>query len=473
MHVEQTDSTSLLALQHVKQGQALPLAVLAAQQQAGKGQAGRQWLSPRGNLYLSLAVCPQVRSCLSLWVAALVCQWLREKGIVASCKWPNDILYGGKKLGGVLCEGALQGGQWRYVIVGIGLNVNVVPPQLAAQATSMRAICGREGDVRQYGEQLARFCAARLDKAVTEEEIISSYERFTSAAPELWCRGDQFFVREPHARGHLRLRSLAMGEIIELTSSSPEYRLAYQQPHEEPFVAADVGNSTIQLVLFKGDKVTLVATALPQAYRLKGALRKVRKAISDKSEWVIYASVVNSAHGMLLGSLAEEMGFTVLVMENEPFRGQSDYDLQQLGGDRLAAVEAYLDTHDIETGIVTNFGTATTLDVVAEGCHLGGYILPGLETSLAALASHTNLPSMSKRDFSDKGNDELASDTKNAMLRGVLHSQAAFVQQVATKHTPCKVVISGGLGLYVRPYLKEAVYEPLLVAKGIKALVLR
>ena len=472
MHIEQTDSTSSLAWQHVKRGQALPLAVLAAQQRAGKGQAGRAWLSPRGNLYLSLAVCPQVRRCLSLWVAALVCEWLQEQGIVASCKWPNDILYGGKKLGGVLCEGVLQGGQWRYVIVGIGLNVNVVPRQLTAQATSMHAICGREGDVKQYGEQLARFCAAELDKAVTEEEIISSYERFTSAAPELWCRGKAFFVREPHARGHLRLRSLARGEVIDLVSSTPEYRLAYQQPHEQPLVVADVGNSTIQLVLFKGDKVALVTQATPNPHPVKGALRKVRQALGFEHEWVIYTAAVNRTHRLLLADGGGRWGFEVLVLKNKPFRCQTDYDLRHLGSDRLAAIEAYLAAGDFETGIVVNFGTATTVDVVADSRHRGGYVLPGLETSLTALADHTNLPRLSSKSFVDQ-HLELAKDTHTAITQGVLHSQTSFVQQLALQHAPCKIVVSGGLGELACAHIEGAVYEPLLVAKGIRALVLR
>ena len=472
VHVERTDSTSLLASQYVKQGQALPLAVLAAEQLAGKGQAGRVWLSPRGNMYLSLAVCPQVRNCLSLWVAALVCEWLRTQGIVASCKWPNDILYGGKKLGGVLCEGVLQGGRWRYVIVGMGVNVNVVPRQLVAQATSMREICGREGDVRQYGEQLARFCAAELDKVVTEEEIISRYERFTPAAPELWCRGERFFVREPHARGHLRLRSLAMGKVIDLVSSSSEYRLAYQQPHEHPLVVADVGNSTIQLVVFKGNKVIMVTNPPAEPHPIKSALRKVRRKLGFEHEWVIYAASVNHMHGLLLAEVGEKRGFEVLAMRNEPFLCQTDYDLRHLGSDRLAAIEAYLDADGFETGIVANFGTATTVDVVSGGRHHGGYILPGLETSLTALADHTDLPRLSSESFSSKC-VELAKDTDTAIAQGVLHSQVAFVQQLAAQHTPCKIVVSGGLGRLVRARIEGAVYEPLLVAKGIKALVLR
>lgn len=470
--VEQTASTSALALHELQQGRSLPFAVIAAQQSAGKGQAGRVWHSPRGNLYLSLAVQPCLCNGLSMFVTTLVCEWLHERGIVASCKWPNDVLYNGKKLGGVLCEGAMQGEQWRYVIVGIGLNINIVPQELQAEATSMREICGYEGNVATYGEQLAGYCMAELDKQLTEDEAVARNARFAAAAAELWCREEEFFVRQPHPRGHLCLRSLRTGKVEAHMSSLPNYRLAYQQPRRYPLVVADVGNSTIKLVLFKDDKSELDVSTLPQARCVAVALSKLRQALDYDDQWVIYAASVNHAHHALLQQQAAKYAFEVVTLHNKPFRCCTDCNLQQLGCDRLAAIEAYLAEYREDAGIVVNFGTATTIDVLEENFHRGGYILPGLEASLYALADHTELPCLTREAFTS-ARPAFATTTNSAIASGVLHSQIEYVRSLAASIKTDRIIISGGLGKHALPYLDTAVYDPRLVAKGIRMLVLR
>ncbi len=444
--------------------------MLAAVQSAGKGQGGRVWLSPRGNLYLSLAIQPRLRHGLALLVAALVCEWLQTQGIVASCKWPNDILYHGKKLGGILCEGAWQGERWRYVIIGIGLNVNVVPLELQAQATSMREISGDEGDVAVYGEQLAHYCTAQLAESLTEDAALARQERFTSAAPELWRRDTEFFLRQPHAWGYLRLMSLRTGKTEELLSSSPAYRLAYQQPARSPLLVADVGNSTLKLVLFKHDKIVREVTSPPRVRDLAAALRALRALLDGEGKWVIYAAVVNHAHCALLREQAVRQDLEVVALHHRPFRVRSAYAVEQLGCDRLAALEAYLATRRHETGLVVNFGTATTIDVVKAGYHEGGYILPGLETARQALCDYTEL---APRQLFSTASPACGRTTAAAIARGILHSQVEYIRHLATRlHRPT-IVISGGLGRYAMPYLAPAIYEPRLVIEGIRALLLR
>ena len=474
IRVERATSTTALAQRELQQGRSLPFAVLATQQSAGKGQAGRVWHSPRGGLYLSLVVQPRLRHGLSLLVATLVCEWLHEQGIAASCKWPNDILYCGKKLGGVLCEGAMQGEQWRYVIVGIGLNVNVVPQALPVEAISMQEICGQAGDVASYGEQLARFCAAELDQPVQEEEAVTRSARFTAAAPELWCRNKDFFLRQPHPRGHLQLRNLRTGKIEELVSSQPDYRLVYQQPRLHPLVIADVGNSTLKLVLFRDDRADFTQAVEPQEHHVATALHKLREVLNCTTPWVIYTAVVNRVHLAVLQEQAARHAFEVVTLKNKPFQARTDCNLKQLGCDRLAAIEAYLLEYgkETETGMVANFGSATTIDVIEKNYHRGGYILPGLETSLHALADHTELARWPRQLLADAP-PAGALTTDQAIARGILHSQVAYIRSLCAVRTTSRLVISGGLGRYAMPYLDNAIYDPLLVAKGVRALVLR
>jgi BirA family biotin operon repressor/biotin-[acetyl-CoA-carboxylase] ligase len=104
---------------------------LAEHQSAGRGRRGRAWYSPFGrNLYLSVAQAyeagPAALAGLSLAIGAALAQLLAGLGVSGlGLKWPNDLLCGGEKLGGILIElqGDTQGPCW--AVAGIGLNVNM------------------------------------------------------------------------------------------------------------------------------------------------------------------------------------------------------------------------------------------------------------------------------------------------------------------------------------------------------------
>jgi BirA family biotin operon repressor/biotin-[acetyl-CoA-carboxylase] ligase len=104
-------------------------ACVAEHQSAGRGRRGRQWCSPFGsNLYLSLRCCFDDGmgrlAGLSLAVAVAVVRTLREAGIDGTAvKWPNDIYWQGRKLGGILLEISGESAGPCMVVIGIGLNV--------------------------------------------------------------------------------------------------------------------------------------------------------------------------------------------------------------------------------------------------------------------------------------------------------------------------------------------------------------
>ena len=104
-------------------------ACIAEHQSAGRGRRGRQWCSPFGsNLYLSLRCRFEDGmgrlSGLSLAVAVAVVRALRESGVAdTALKWPNDIYWRGRKLGGILLEVAGESSGPCMVVIGVGLNV--------------------------------------------------------------------------------------------------------------------------------------------------------------------------------------------------------------------------------------------------------------------------------------------------------------------------------------------------------------
>jgi len=145
---EQTASTNDVVEKLARDGVAEGVVVLAESQSKGRGRLGRQWLSPaRKGLWLSVLLRPKLRpqAATQLTVAAATAlsrAIRRQTDLVPQIKWPNDILLKGRKAAGVLTEMSAELDQIRYLILGIGVNVNLAagdfPPELRKQATSLK-----------------------------------------------------------------------------------------------------------------------------------------------------------------------------------------------------------------------------------------------------------------------------------------------------------------------------------------------
>lgn len=145
-------STNDLARALAAQGAPAGTLVLAEEQTAGRGRLGRTWLAPRGtSLLFSLIFRPALLPAQAFRLAML-CSLAAARAIEAvtnlpiHLKWPNDLVLRGKKLGGVLSESSLTGERLDFVVVGLGLNVNLdvsTLPEIAATATSLSAALGR------------------------------------------------------------------------------------------------------------------------------------------------------------------------------------------------------------------------------------------------------------------------------------------------------------------------------------------
>lgn len=122
------DSTNTYLLAEARKGLPSGAVCLAEQQRAGRGRQGRQWVTPFGaslafSLLWRFAVAPTALSGLSLATGIAVARTLRAHGVAeVRLKWPNDVLWRGRKLGGILLE--LGGAMDAYpVVAGIGLNI--------------------------------------------------------------------------------------------------------------------------------------------------------------------------------------------------------------------------------------------------------------------------------------------------------------------------------------------------------------
>jgi len=150
---DEIDSTNMQACRLGDEGGVDGLVVIADRQSSGKGRMGRKWQSPGGvNLYASILLRPPVLPFeapkLTFLSAVAVCRAIfRCTGLQPTVKWPNDILMQGAKVAGLLNEMSSETDQVHYVVLGIGVNLNMRPEQfpddLRYPATSLLMASGR------------------------------------------------------------------------------------------------------------------------------------------------------------------------------------------------------------------------------------------------------------------------------------------------------------------------------------------
>lgn len=151
--------------------------VMADRQTRGRGQRGRRWFSPPGaGVYLSLVLRPPLTPAqapkITLLAAVAAAEALIDTaGLEARIKWPNDVLVGGRKIAGILCQMDAAGDRVAHVIVGAGINVNtpagILPGDIGVTATSVLMETGapasRTAVARAFLRRLERHYSASLD----------------------------------------------------------------------------------------------------------------------------------------------------------------------------------------------------------------------------------------------------------------------------------------------------------------------
>lgn len=127
--------------------------IIAERQSAGKGRLGRRWFSPVGGIWLSIILYPQLSPSyiprITLMTAvAIVKAMERCAQVKAQIKWPNDILINEKKVCGILTEMSAELDMINWVVVGIGINVNVdhreFPEDIQEKIISLQEFLGKE-----------------------------------------------------------------------------------------------------------------------------------------------------------------------------------------------------------------------------------------------------------------------------------------------------------------------------------------
>lgn len=162
------DSTSSEAKRYASQGGSQEAVFIAREQTSGRGRLGRSFLSSEGGLYLSYLFYPDIKPAdaimITVYTAVCLAEIIEElTPLDVGIKWVNDLIVGGKKLCGILTEGAFtdDGERFKYAVVGVGLNVRRIafPDGLSDIATDIETECGSIIDISEISTRLAQRLA--------------------------------------------------------------------------------------------------------------------------------------------------------------------------------------------------------------------------------------------------------------------------------------------------------------------------
>lgn len=188
---QKTTSTNDIVEKLARDGVAEGVVVFAESQTQGRGRLGRAWVSPPGkglwfSVLLRPQIAPQAVTRLTIAAAASLARTVQSvTGVVPRIKWPNDLLVNGRKISGILTELSAELDHVKYVILGIGMNINLTeadfPADLKPIATSLRVAAKREINrpefaaelLRQLDRDYRRLSEGHFQKVAEEWEALS------------------------------------------------------------------------------------------------------------------------------------------------------------------------------------------------------------------------------------------------------------------------------------------------------------
>lgn len=179
--LDEVDSTNDEAARQLAEGREAPFVILARKQTKGRGRFGRVWHSDdHNNLYSSFAfrphLPPQRMPMFTLWMGVNICELITNFcEMQAGLKWPNDIVFDGRKAGGMLTEARIDSDQMRDLVFGLGINVNAPSKarseELATRATSLAEQSGHKIDLNRFAAALIGRVFLAYDQFIEGDHI--------------------------------------------------------------------------------------------------------------------------------------------------------------------------------------------------------------------------------------------------------------------------------------------------------------
>ena len=180
IELHRVDSTNNYAMGLVHAGMAQHgIAVFSHHQTKGRGQYNKDWISEaQSNIAISVVLEPPLSTSqiffVSKMVATAVLRFLSRYAIGnTSIKWPNDIYWCDRKAGGILIENVIQGAEWKYSVVGIGININQTDfGDLKNKAVSLKQITGNNFDPVSLAKEICDILDTQFDQLTLDPNAV-------------------------------------------------------------------------------------------------------------------------------------------------------------------------------------------------------------------------------------------------------------------------------------------------------------
>ena len=443
---------------------------VAHSQGQGRGRQGKSWQSRLGEcLMFSLGWTfdkPQAELGALALVCALACQRaLRQQGLAVQIKWPNDLVVGNDKLGGILIETVRSGGRTHAVI---GIGINYVLPKEVEQSTSVQAAfqTGISPSAQQLLQAILQQLSSLLPLFETDgfAPLAAEYQAAHRDQGRWVCLFKEGEMQDEgqalgvNTQGALRLqtadgeREVVSGEI----SLRPKEQPLIEVPTESVrYLLLDAGNSQLKWAWVTNGVLGSVEHA---PYRDLSTLGESWRQHGSAADQIIGCAVCGEIKKALvaaqlpnniewLPSMAQGLG--VRNHYRNPAEHGADRWFNALGSRRFSR----------HACVVVSCGTAVTIDALSHDDHyLGGTIMPGFHLMKEAMALKTanlNRPIGKVYPFPTTTANALASGMMDAVCGSILLMHARL-QEKTGEERPVDVVLTGGGAAKVAQNLPQA-----------------
>jgi BirA family biotin operon repressor/biotin-[acetyl-CoA-carboxylase] ligase len=174
-------STNDIAHKLIKKKNIKPTIIISKKQTKGRGTMGKKWISKKGNLFLTIFFDMSKKK-IDFKKFAVLNAYLLKSILIKKfsnkikIKWPNDLLFEGKKICGILQETVIDAGK-KFLIVGIGINTNFDPKNRSFSSTSLKDITNKKIDNKKLFIMIKKNYERLLFKA--NQNSFSELKKFT------------------------------------------------------------------------------------------------------------------------------------------------------------------------------------------------------------------------------------------------------------------------------------------------------
>ncbi len=447
--------------------------IVSSGQTEGEGRRGRRWHSPEGGLYFSLIIKDNPDSLLPASIKALLAalKAAEKQGVAMEWKWPNDLIYGGKKNGGILCEKPEPG----WIIAGFGINTGIKLNELPGSLQNRSAVC----DIKRG--RFVKDLIGLFKKYMPLEKLSGEIKEYLEE--RLVLKGKNIIVGlyEGAVLGVENDGSIKLdvnGDIKKISHGSPA--VLNSPPNiDKNIVVIDIGNSSARIGYAAGGNILNAADIVVEPEKTFPArlVKQARELIAGRSkpDAVGLSSVTDRVRKSSINKLEVEFDLKVSEVNRDNCAGLN-LDISKdtaVGADRLANAVAVRDYYG-GPAIVVDLGTANTFDVIDPiGVYLGGVISPGIESMKDALAARADKLGNFKNKIPAAA---IGKDTLSCLNSGFYYTLTGQINEILSQlkkeiDDNFKIIFTGGgIKMLDREYLQDFIVDPDITLKGLVAI---